>query len=179
MSRFAIALALGLAAAGLARVWLPFPAQAAPSQCIAAFDFELIDLSLEGQVNGASAAEGMRLQQISGQLRDWLTQQGYRPCDLSPVAADVEAVHLYGCGCVQKLAQRLDASLAITGIVQKVSNLILNVEVEVTEVETGKPVMRANTQFRSNTDESWRFGTNWLIKNRLSQALAFLLRGKP
>ena len=143
-------------------------------KCIAAFDFELIDLSLEGEVNGVNSAEQKRLALISEKLRNWLAANGHQICDLGLIAADTRAANLYGCGCVQKLASRVDAGLAVTGVVQKVSNLILNVEIEVRDVGMNKPLVRANAQFRSNTDESWMLGLDWLIKHRLSGALAFL-----
>ena len=155
------------------------PLTAETRKCVAAFDFELIDLSLEGQFNGAASAESQRLTLISERLRGWLAAEGYRVCDLSQVAAEAKSANLYGCGCVQKLAARVDAGLAITGVVQKVSNLILNVEVGVIDAETNKPLVQANAQFRSNTDESWTRGLDWLIENRLARALASLEGSKP
>ncbi len=165
----AVALLLASALSGAAQA-----AVSGTQKCIAAFDFELIDLSLEGEVNGANSAEQKRLALVSGKLRNWLAANGHQVCDLGPVATDAKAANLYGCGCVQKLASRVDAGLALTGVVQKVSNLILNVEIEVRDVGLNKPLVRANAQFRSNTDESWMLGLDWLIKHRLSGALAFL-----
>ena len=165
----AVALLLASALSGAAQA-----AVSGTQKCIAAFDFELIDLSLEGEVNGANSAEQKRLALVSGKLRNWLAANGHQVCDLGPIVADAKAANLYGCGCVQKLASRVDAGLAVTGVVQKVSNLILNVEIEVRDVGMNKPLVRANAQFRSNTDESWMLGLDWLIKHRLSGALAFL-----
>jgi Protein of unknown function (DUF2380) len=156
-----------------------YPVQAETRKCVAAFDFELIDLSLEGQFNGDGGAEQKRLALISERLRGWLAAEGYRVCDLAPVAAEAKAANLYGCGCVQKLAARVDAGFAITGIVQKVSNLILNVEIGVIDAGTNKLLVQANAQFRSNTDESWTRGLDWLIKHRLTAALASLQGAKP
>jgi hypothetical protein len=147
-------------------------------KCVAAFEFELIDLSLEGEINGANSAEQQRLVLISKQLRNWLAAEGYQVCDMSLVAAEAKATNLYGCGCTRKLAARVDAGLAVTGVVQKVSNLILNVEVEVIDVVANRPLVRANAQFRSNTDESWKLGVNWLIKHRLTGAFAYLRGNK-
>jgi Protein of unknown function (DUF2380) len=150
------------------------PAQAAPSEqqkCVAAFDFELIDLSLEGEIKGVNSAEQQRLVLISEQLRNWLVAEGHQICDMAPVAAEARAANLYGCGCVQKLASRVDAGLAVTGVVQKVSNLILNIEIDAFDVTTDRPHFKASAQFRANTDRSWKQGLDWLIKHRLTAAL--------
>jgi hypothetical protein len=163
---------LSLVAAALLATAQPTPAET--RKCVAAFDFELIDLSLEGEFYGVISAEQRRLVLISERLRGWLAAKGYQVCDLRPVAAEVKAANLYGCGCVRKLAARVDAGLAITGIVQKVSNLILNVEIGVIDTGTNRLLVKVNAQFRSNTDESWTRGLDWLIKHRLAGALASL-----
>jgi hypothetical protein len=66
-----------------------------------------------------------------------------------------------------KLAQQLDADLEITGVVQKVSNLILNISVYLRDVHTGHLVAQANADMRGNTDESWSRATRYLIRERL------------
>ena len=65
------------------------------------------------------------------------------------------------------LAQRLGADLSITGTVQKVSNLILNMNVYIRDVHTGKVVISMSADFRGNTDESWSRAANYLLRNRL------------
>jgi Protein of unknown function (DUF2380) len=59
------------------------------------------------------------------------------------------------------------AEFAITGTVQKVSNLILNFTVYVRDTNSGNPVAVMNADFRGNTDESWSRALGWLIRNRL------------
>ena len=66
-----------------------------------------------------------------------------------------------------KLAQQLGADLAITGVVQKVSNLILNINIYLRDVHTGQLVTAASADMRGNTDESWSRATRYLMRNRL------------
>ena len=50
--------------------------------------------------------------------------------DITPIAREAQASNLQACGgCDMHLAQRIGAELAITGTVQKVSNLILNMNI--------------------------------------------------
>ena len=58
--------------------------------------------------------------------------------------------------------------MAVTGTVQKVSNLILNVNVYVAGEDGTERAFSAD--IRGNTDESWRRGLDWLIRNRLGLA---------
>ena len=47
------------------------------------------------------------------------------------------------------------AELAITGTVQKVSNLILNMNIYVREASSGATIAAVTADMRGNTDESW------------------------
>ena len=78
------------------------------------------------------------------------------------------ASNLQACGgCDIRLAEELGADLAMTGVVQKVSNLILNINIFLRDVHTGKLVAAASTDMRGNTDESWTRATSYLVRNRL------------
>ena len=66
-----------------------------------------------------------------------------------------------------KLAGELGADLAMTGVVQKVSNLILNINLYLRDVHTGQLVAAASADMRGNTDESWSRATAYLVRNRL------------
>jgi hypothetical protein len=51
--------------------------------------------------------------------------------------------------------------------VQKVSNLILNINIRVSNAQSGQVLAAASADIRGNTDESWTRGVEWLVKNRL------------
>jgi len=147
-----------------------FPAAAAQEPArVAVFDFELIDSSLEGQLRGASQAEGARLAALGETLRRaYAAAPGFAVVGIEPVRQAARARRLHSCrGCEASLAAQIGAELAVTGTVQKVSNLILNINIQVREVETGRLVRAASADIRGNTDESWRRGLKWLIENRL------------
>jgi hypothetical protein len=133
------------------------------------FDFELIDTSLEGQMNGPRADEQERLTRTSDRLRQRITESGkFTLVDVAPVAAAARASNLQACGgCDAKLARQVGADLAITGTVYKVSSLILNMTIYIRDAESGNPLAAMNADFRGNTDESWSRTLDWLVRNRL------------
>ncbi len=151
--------------------WIFLLAVQAPThaQTVAVFDFELIDTSVEGEIRGARSDEQARLGQVSLQLRERLKNSGrFSLVDIAPVAAEARASNLQGCGgCDTRLAGRVGAELSITGTVQKVSNLILNMNIYVREASSGATLAAMSADMRGNTDESWFRTLDWLIRNRL------------
>ncbi len=153
--------------AALAVLWCTGWAEAAQRAIV--FDFELIDTSLEGEMNGPRADEQARLARTSEQLRRRLAESGkFALVDGAPVAAAAHASNLQACGgCDAQLARQVGADLAITGTVQKVSNLILNMTIYIRDAASGRPLTAMNADFRSNTDKSWSRTLDWLVRNRL------------
>jgi hypothetical protein len=144
------------------------PAHADPPK-VAVFDFELVDTSLQGEVDGPRADEHDRLMQAGDQLRKELEASGkFHLLDIAPVNAAAHASNLQACGgCDVQYAQRLGADLVITGVVQKVSNLILNMNIYLRDVHTGRLVTSMSVDMRGNTDESWSRAMSYLVRNRL------------
>jgi hypothetical protein len=142
---------------------LAAPVQAA--ERIALFPFEMINSSMEP----TRPDELERLARLTLQARLRLADAGYTPVDIGPVAAEVErASPLKDCnGCELKLARELQADLAAVGWVQKVSNLILNVNLQIRDVETGRLVKGGSVDIRGNTDESWQRGITYLMERRI------------
>ncbi|TFV80518.1 DUF2380 domain-containing protein [Bradyrhizobium frederickii] len=145
----------------------PSVARADPPK-LAVFDFELIDTSLPGEFYG-SRPEEARLLRISEQLRKELTDSGrFQVLDIAPVRDAARHANLQACGgCDLKLAAQLGADLEITGMVQKVSNLIINLNVYLRDVKTGAMITAASADMRGNTDEAWTRTMSYLIRNRL------------
>jgi len=83
-------------------------------------DFELVDTSLQGEVDGPRADEQRRLKDAGDQLRKALVESGkFIVLDITPVHAAAHASNLQACGgCDVKYAQQLGADLAITGVVR-------------------------------------------------------------
>ena len=158
------------AAAGAFVLGLAGGASTAELPRLAVFDFELIDTSLEGELSGERPDEQQRLKLISDLLRQQLGESGrYVIVDVSPAAAEIEkAGYIHGCnGCDGKIAASLGADLAMTGTVQKVSNLILNINLYLRDAESGKRLKAMSVDIRSNTDKSWSRGVSYLVRNRI------------
>jgi hypothetical protein len=147
---------------------LSSPAPAEPLRA-AVFDFELLDTSLQGEMRGPQADEQRRLRDITEQLRKALVDAGkFAVLDIAPVNAAAHASNLQACGgCDVQYAQELGADLAITGVVQKVSALILNMNIYLRDAHTGQLIKAMSADFRSNTDESWSRAMSYLLRNRL------------
>jgi hypothetical protein len=144
------------------------PVSAEASWRIALFDFELINTSLER----TSPDEEARLAMISGLLREEFAARedfDFEVLDITPLTRDIARIGLlHGCnGCELRLAQRIGARFAAIGWVQKVSNLILNINLQVREVATGRLIQAGTVDIRGNTDESWRRGLLYLLERRI------------
>ena len=135
---------------------------------LAVFDFELIDTSLPGEFYGSKPEEA-RLVLIAEQLRKALADSGrFQLLDIAPVRDAARHANLQACGgCDLKLAGELGADLEITGMVQKVSNLIINLNIYLRDVKTGAMITAASADMRGNTDEAWTRTMSYLIRNRL------------
>ena len=157
------------ALAFLLAVFLAAPAGAEKPR-IAMFGFELIDTSIEGELSGPRADEQERLVMISDQLRRALKESGrYTLVDIAPMRDRIEqAGMLHGCnGCEADIARTLGADMSMAGTVQKVSNLILNVNIYMRDAATGELLGTHSVDIRGNTDASWTRGVSYIVRNRL------------
>jgi hypothetical protein len=139
---------------------LPLSAQAAPT---AVFPAVFVNSSPEP----TSPAEVARLKNMDAGLTKALAESGqYQPIDLAPIAADFAAVRdIHDCnGCEVDLAKKAGAKYAVVAWAQKVSNLILNLNIRIEDVETGQVVKAGSADIRGNTDESWSRGLKYLLK---------------
>ena len=141
---------------------LPAVAWAEPAIPIAVFDVELINTS-----PAPSTPEEIERTRVLGQqLRDALSRSGrYRVVDLAPVRAALDqapAPRICN-GCELPLARQVGARQAAVVWVQKVSNLILNINLHVEDVASGETVFQRSVDIRGNTDLSWRRGATALV----------------
>jgi hypothetical protein len=163
---------IGLIAAGCL---ILFDANADTSKpSIIVFDLELVDTSLEHEMYGENPTEIRRLAQITKQLREGLKASGkYEVLDNAPAAEIIQKLRsdvrfLHDCNnCELEVARSLGAELSLVGWVQKVSNLILNLNVVIKDVISGKVEKTAFVDIRGNTDRSWQHGIDYMLKHRL------------
>ena len=157
---------------------LAFASPCAGGEKIAVFEFEIIRSNVIAGVPENRKAEALRLAMISARLRGQLSASGQLELvDIAPVAGKAAAANLRSCGgCADDFARELGAAYAFTGTVQKVSELILNINVYVHDAATSQPLAVATVDLRGNTDESWRRGIDYLYKNILAPRLLKLKR---
>lgn len=142
------------------------PSGAAEAVKTAIFDFELTDTSMEGE--RAEHRQWLRL--ASDELRRALAASGrYAIVDTGPAAARIaDAGHLHGCnGCEAGIARELGAELAISGVVHKVSTLILQIAVTVRDAKSGEVRKATNVEVRGDNEVSWVRGARYIAVNRL------------
>lgn len=136
---------------------------------VAVFDFEIIDMSLEGEIRGIQAAEQNRLGLISRQLRAELDNSAkFVVVEMEQEQrAGSEAGYLHGChACAADIATSLGADYAVTGTVRKVSTLILSISLYFVDAGRPESVRVASVDIRGNTDESWSRGVSYLLRKR-------------
>jgi hypothetical protein len=132
----------------------------------AVFDFQLAD---QGAL-GPTDADRARLGPLSDLLRSLLKDTGrYQIVSTDPIKDTVrQGSDLRRCnGCAEEYARTLGADVAITGEIQKVSNLILNINVYVKELKGGKPEQAYSVDIRGDNDVSFDRGLKFLVKNNL------------
>jgi hypothetical protein len=147
-----------------------FPAAAvAQKRSAAVFDFELVDTSRQDQLAPPNAEHQARLALVTDLLRKRLAESGrFLVLDIASVNAQAHASNLQACGgCDMSLAAQINAELAFTGIVYKISNLILHMMIFVRDVKSESTVAMAQADMRGDTDETWSRTVDWLTRNRL------------
>ena len=59
----------------------------------------------------------------------------------------------------------LGADRVMTAWVQKVSNLILNINIQINDVASGQPLLNKSVDIRGNTDASWERGIRYMVRS--------------
>ena len=133
----------------------------------AVFDIELQDTSGEQ----STPAQAERIRATTEALRRKLAETGrYEIVDLS---ADSERIAKLGfqrscMTCFVDIARERGAEVAVFGTVNKVSTLILSMEIKVLSVETGKEIVRGTADIRGDNDRAWLRGMEWLVQHRIA-----------
>lgn len=117
-------------------------------------------------MRGLDAGDQARLHHLDSQLREALARSGrYTP---EAVPTGPETPTLWTCdGCEVELARKANAKVSVIGWVQKVSDLILNINVVMRDVATGQRIAAGSVDIRGDTDESWTRGLSYLLRNRI------------
>ena len=170
--RAACALAFGFA-------WLPSLAQTdlaangSTLRSLAVIDFELVD----DQNNPLTkAAQEVRLRSATAQLQRELSERKlYRVVDPAPSQELQRKLRdkqefLYRCDdCAEQVGVLLGVDLAMVAWVQKVSELILNVNVQIYDVKAQKVVFTKSVDMRGNDDVSWTRAVHYLVRDMVEK----------
>lgn len=117
-----------------------------------------------------SPAEARRLKRLDRDLKAALEKSGqYKIVDLAPIQKKIDDVEdIHDCnGCEIDLAKAVGAKLAAVAWVQKISDLILNINIRIENVATGRFVKGGSVSIRGNTDVSWNRGLKYLLDEHI------------
>ena len=116
-------------------------------------------------------AERARLAAIKELFKSELEASGrykFVPVPAAAAAKLAAGPQIGNCGgCEFDYAKQLGAEFAAWIVVQKVSDLILNINVYMADVTARKLAFVHSVDIRDNTDESWARGITYLVKNYL------------
>lgn len=141
------------------------PALAAKARLLL-FPFEIVNTS----PLPTSPAEQARLKLLDGQLRAALENSGkYALVASAPAAAQMKRLgNIRTCnGCELALARKLGATEVAYGWVQKVSTLILNINLLIENAKTGKILRGGSVDIRGDTDQTWTRGLAFLLEEHV------------
>lgn len=141
---------------------------------VAFFGLTMIDGSVQTSRLGQDPAETERLEVLERMVTDRFAEEGYELVDIEPARAEIDRVaNIAKCyGCDTRIAADLGADYSLVGEVQKTSNLILAVNLQMRSAETGEMVKGGVADIRGNTDETWARGMRYILKNRFFGAAA-------
>ena len=168
----ALAAASWLLGSLIALITLSAPALAAEAPTLA-FLGTFLQNDNEG-LEPTTEAERARLARTGAEFTRLLAESGrYR---IMPVPGAVQTKITAGqtlgeCGgCEIDSGEQLGADIVAWIRVQKVSNLILNMNVYMEDVATKKMLLVSSVDLRGNTDESWSRSLAYLVKNSVLPA---------
>ena len=135
---------------------------------VAFFGLTMLDGSLQTSELGQDPAEVERLEMLERMVAERFAQEGYELVDIEPARKEIDRVaNVAKCsGCDTRIAASLGAEYSLVGEVQKTSNLIVAINLQLRSAETGEMVKGGVADIRGNTDETWARGMRYILKNR-------------
>jgi hypothetical protein len=136
---------------------------------VAFFGFQLINTSPQP----TTPEETQRIHMLNDMFQQKLDASGRFkivsiPAELRDKIAG--AAEISNCnGCERDFALEAGADWAAWGTVQKVSNLILNINVYIEDAQAKQMKFAKSVDIRGNTDESWQRGLDYMLRHYLFQ----------
>jgi len=116
-------------------------------------------------------AELRRLEALREGFENQLNASGkYRVIPVpETIKAKIESGQFMGeCGgCEISYGKALGSNIGAWIIVQKVSNLILNINLHMVDINSRKTMLVQSVDIRGNTDESWARGLSYLLRHHV------------
>jgi hypothetical protein len=138
-------------------------------QSIAVLDCTLIDDNAAYNDAETNRIQTQRLSMISDYLRHDLDQRAlFHVADNAParqlIASLQSGQDVSACnGCELRVAKQLGVARVGVCWVQKISNLILNLNLRVEDAASGTALFQRSVDIRGNTDLSWQRGAKALV----------------
>ncbi|ETW12238.1 hypothetical protein ATO8_14122 [Roseivivax marinus] len=138
-----------------------------PEGSVAFWGITYLDESLQTEMLGEDPAELDRIEMLETMVTDRFSASGMEMLDTSEVEGQVKnVVNPAKCyGCDTRAAAELGADYSLVGEVQKVSNLILSMNLQLRDAETGEMVRGRVVDIRDNSDAAWRRGMDYILRN--------------
>ena len=142
---------------------------AAAPPAIALLDCVVIDDNAAYNDASVTQSQQARAAMASTELRTRVDQRSlYKVADNRPAAALIDSYaktqDLSACnGCELEIGRKLGVQRVGVCWVQKISNLILNINLRIEDTASGQVVFQRSVDIRGNTDQSWRRGVDALV----------------
>lgn len=172
---------MGVRAAGLSILSAILATSAIAGPKVAVMPFDLADQTAEAALTSdpylvlsapkVSPEEQQRLALAKDELTRLLAERlGYEPVDLSGLAGEIkQAAPFYKCdGCEVEIARKAGAELVVSGNIQKLSALILNLNMMMRDVASGDVRAMQTVPLRDNSDDGWLRGVRKVIEQQLA-----------
>jgi hypothetical protein len=114
--------------------------------------------------------ETARVTRMTAEIKAALEKSGqFRVVSVEPVLPDLDKVRdIHDCnGCEVDLAKKDGAQVAVVAWAQKISNLILNLNIRIVDAETGQILKGGSVDIRGNDDRSWERGLKYLLEEHV------------
>lgn len=140
-----------------------------PGATMAFFGITFIDTSTEGAYSGERQDETERLKMVEAYVAEELQNRGFMLVDVAPMEEAINRVaNVADCNfCDVLMARELGVDYSVVGEVQKVSNLILSMNLIVRDTVEGKHAKGMSVDIRGNNDNSWKRGMRYILKNNV------------
>ena len=143
---------------------------------LAVYPCELYDTSGSGDAD-QKRRDTARVKMVSEVLRDGMAAKPFYELVDTSRANEVDSPNAWFAadglfrecgGCEAEITRLLGARLSMACVVQKVSNLILSINLYMRDSKTERLVANYSASMRGNTDYTWARSAKWLLKNRLA-----------